>query len=109
MTQSFTVYFEPLILEKPIQKMDKGSVSKRQKYLYIVDYWVEFPASEYGGCVLVIAADDEDCFSVIRECGNSKELHTAQRVENCRKNIADALRFELKEDLPSKVVSKFIT
>ena len=28
------------------------------KYLYIVDYWVPFPSSEYGGIINVIAEND---------------------------------------------------
>lgn len=97
--------------------MEEGSVSKKQKendkkYLYIVDYWVEFPSSEYGGCVLIIAADDEDCFNIMMEENHKNSgrwFKTPERVERCHKNIADALKFELKEDLPSRIVSEFIT
>ena len=31
-----------------------------KKYLYVVDYWVPFPASEYGGLVTLIAENDAE-------------------------------------------------
>lgn len=34
-------------------------------YLYVVDNWVPFPASEYGGIILVAAHSDEDCVSLL--------------------------------------------
>ena len=37
------------------------------KYLYIVDYWVPFPQSEYGGVINVVAKDDQECFDLCRE------------------------------------------
>ena len=35
------------------------------KYLYIIDYWVPFPSSEYGGVVNVIAEDDSEAFELL--------------------------------------------
>ena len=37
------------------------------KYLYIVDHFVPFPQSEYGGLWNVIAEDDNECFDLITE------------------------------------------
>ena len=37
------------------------------KYLYIVDHFVPFPQSEYGGIWNVLASDDEECFHLITE------------------------------------------
>ena len=36
-------------------------------YLYIVEYWVPFPLSEYGGLQLVIASSNADCISILEE------------------------------------------
>ena len=35
------------------------------KSLYIVDYWVPFPQSEYGGIVNLIADDDSEAFELL--------------------------------------------
>ena len=35
------------------------------KNLYLVDYWVPFPSSEYGGMVAVVAEDDHECHDVL--------------------------------------------
>ena len=37
------------------------------KSLYIVDYWVPFPSSEYGGVVNVIAESDSEAFSLLSD------------------------------------------
>ena len=38
-----------------------------QKYLYIVDHYIPFPRSEYGGIWNVIAESDDECFDIIAE------------------------------------------
>ena len=35
------------------------------KYLYIVEYWVPFPQSEYGGIINVIAENDSEAFELL--------------------------------------------
>jgi hypothetical protein len=35
------------------------------KFLYIVDYWVPFPSSEYGGVINVIAESDSEVFNLL--------------------------------------------
>ena len=36
-----------------------------QKFLYIVDHYIPFPSSEYGGIWNVIAEHDDECFDLI--------------------------------------------
>ena len=36
-----------------------------QKYMYIVEHYVPFPQSEYGGVWNVVAANDSECFDLI--------------------------------------------
>jgi len=36
-----------------------------QKFLYIVDHYVPFPSSEYGGIWNVVAKTDDECFDLI--------------------------------------------
>ena len=35
------------------------------KNLYIVDYWVPFPQSEYGGIINVIAESESEVFELL--------------------------------------------
>ena len=37
------------------------------KSLYIVDYWVPFPCSEYGGVVNLIAENDTEAFAILSQ------------------------------------------
>ena len=77
-----------------------------QKFLYIVDHFVNFPQSEYGGVWNVIAEHDDECFDLITEVDNEdyKECYV-----NLRNNIVKALRFALADDLDSEVIDRFIT
>lgn len=34
-------------------------------YAYLVEYWVPFPSSEYGGLQVVIASSNADCISIL--------------------------------------------
>lgn len=77
------------------------------KYLYIVDHYVPFPSSEYGGIWNVIAEDDDECFDLIsaEDEGNFYEQH----YSNLRENILNARMFALAEDAESYVVEQFTT
>ena len=35
------------------------------KYVYIMDYWVPFPTSEYGGVLTIIAENDDEVYNLI--------------------------------------------
>ena len=37
------------------------------KSLYIVDYWVPFPSSEYGGLINLIAETDTEAFEILSD------------------------------------------
>jgi len=78
-----------------------------QKFLYIVDHYVPFPNSEYGGIWNVIAIDDDECFDLIsaEDDGNFNEAH----YNRLRENIMKARTFALAEDLESEVVEEFTT
>lgn len=78
-----------------------------QKFLYIVDHYVPFPSSEYGGIWNVIAIDDDECFDLIsaEDEGNFYE----QYYTNLRENILNARTYALAEDLDSAVVEQFTT
>ena len=77
------------------------------KYLYIVDHYIPFPSSEYGGLWNVIAEDDDECFDIItaEDDGNFYE----QYYTNLRENIVKARVFALTDEVESGIVEAFTT
>ena len=63
------------------------------KYLYVVEHYVPFPQSEYGGLWNVIAHDDEECFDLITE--EDPNHFNEKYYGDLRENISKALVFEL--------------
>ena len=59
--------------------------SNEQWYLYLVNYWVPFPSSEYGGLQCVLARTKEEAIAAIKEAagdfmfGSFKDA--AERIE----------------------------
>lgn len=77
------------------------------KFIYIVDHYVPFPSSEYGGIWNVIAEDDNECFDLIvsEDEGNFYEKY----YSGLKENIVNARIYELSEDVDSGVVDSFTT
>ena len=77
-----------------------------QKFLYIVDHFVTFPRSEYGGVWNVIAEDDNECFDLIKDYdeGFNEEFYV-----NLREKVVNARTYVLAEDVESTVVESFTT
>jgi len=78
------------------------------KFLYIVDHYVPFPSSEYGGIWNVIAENDDECFDLItaEDDGNFEEKY----YSILRENILKSEYFELhSSDEESRVVMEFTT
>ena len=76
------------------------------KYLFIVDHFVPFPSSEYGGLWNVIAENDEECYDLITtDDGMNDYLY----YDKLRQNINKADKYSLLDELPSKVVTSFLT
>ena len=77
------------------------------KFLYVVDHYVPFPSSEYGGLWNVIAQDDDECFDLItaHDDGDFNEKY----YSNLRENIIKAPTYALAEDLESCIVEQFTT
>ncbi len=76
------------------------------KYLYLVDHFVNFPRSEYGGLWAVVAQDDNECFDLIKDYDN--EFNEDFYV-NLREKVVNARTFELVEEEQSRVVESFTT
>jgi hypothetical protein len=76
------------------------------KYLYIINYWVPFPASEYGGVVSVVAEDDQECYNLVVEYDNE---YYPEYYPQAMENIQKAQKFLLAEEQESRVVDSFTT
>lgn len=78
-----------------------------QKFFYIVDHYIPFPSSEYGGVWNVIAEDDDECFDLIssEDEGNFYEKY----YSDLRENIVNARTYALAEDVESTIVESFTT
>ena len=77
-----------------------------QKFLYIVDHFVPFPTSEYGGIWNVVAEHDDECFDlIVNEDGGFNE----QYYNRLRENIMKAPTFQLANDHQSEIVEQFTT
>lgn len=75
------------------------------KSLYIVDYWVPFPSSEYGGVISLIAENDNDAFNIL----SNEESYDDQYGHLIMQNVINAQRFELKDDYESGIIDSFTT
>ena len=75
------------------------------KALYIVDYWVPFPSSEYGGLINLIAESDTEAFAIL-----SKEEQFDERyVNRIMSNVVNAQKFALADEHVSGIVENFTT
>jgi peptide methionine sulfoxide reductase MsrA len=75
------------------------------KYLYIVDYWVPFPSSEYGGMIVVIAENDIDCFNQLSE----ERAFDQAYQDRIMMSVTKAQKFVLADDYESGIVEAFTT
>ena len=76
------------------------------KFFYIVDHFVPFPTSEYGGIWNVVAEHDDECFDlIVDEDGGFNE----QYYNRLRENIMKAPTFQLANEHQSEIVEEFTT
>ena len=57
--------------------------------LYIVDYWLPFPSSEYGGVQLVVAHADAECERILAESVSQSDR---EDYPNYREKIANRIK-----------------
>jgi hypothetical protein len=84
----------------------RSNLQQTMKYLYLVNHFVPFPSSEYGGLWAVTAQDDDECFDLITDYDDG--FNQKFYVE-LRENIVDGQRFALQENEGSRVVEAFTT
>jgi hypothetical protein len=76
------------------------------KHLYLVDYWVPFPASEYGGLVSVVADDDNECHDLLLDW---REDYLSEYDSRIMERVVNATKFSLLEMQESRIVDNFTT
>jgi hypothetical protein len=76
--------------------------------LYIVDYWMPFPSSEYGGVQLVVAYTDAECERILAE--DVSEYHRKD-IPDYRERIANEIKKakRLPVDAEVGIVYEFTT
>tara|TARA_R110002020_G_scaffold87507_2_gene215688 strand:- start:264 stop:530 length:267 start_codon:yes stop_codon:yes gene_type:complete len=87
------------------------------KRLYIIDYWVPFPSSEYGGMIVLIANNNKEAEQLLveqsEERNNIIDAHLGVRKgeydANILLSVERASSFELSGNPDSGIVRTFLT
>jgi len=75
------------------------------KFLYLIDYWVPFPSSEYGGVINLIAENDTEAFQLL-----TNEESFDEKYQNLiMPNVVKAQKFKLVDDYESGIIDAFTT
>ena len=69
-------------------------------YLYIIDYWVPFPSSEYGGTISLIAQNDTEAFEVLA----SEDGFPPEHKHLIMKNVIEAQKLQLADEYPEPMI-----
>ena len=75
------------------------------KSVYIIDYWVPFPQSEYGGVVNVIAKDDSEAFELLA----AEEGFNEDYIDRIMPNVIKAQKLPLDGFFDSNIIDAFTT
>jgi hypothetical protein len=75
------------------------------KYLYIVDYWVPFPSSEYGGIINLIAESDTEAFEIL----SSEDQFDGRYTDRIMERVVNSQKFALQDDYESGILEAFTT
>ena len=80
-------------------------MSSKDSYLYVLDYWVPFPASEYGGLIVLIAENDQDAFDIL---SNEEQLES-DYGHLIMEQIVKSTKLKLAEEHESGIIDVFCT
>ena len=83
----------------------RSNLHRQMKSLYIVDYWVPFPSSEYGGVINLIAENDTEAFTILSQ----EETYDSEYNHLIMPSVINAQKFELKDDYESGIIDSFTT
>ena len=70
------------------------------QFLYIIDYWVPFPSSEYGGTISLIAQNDTEAFEVLA----SEDGFPEEYRHLIMKNVIDAQKLKLADEYAEPLI-----
>jgi hypothetical protein len=76
------------------------------KYIYLVDYWVPFPSSEYGGVISVIGENDNEVHDLLLDWRDDYNSEFDNRI---MERVVNAHKFALVGEEQSRVVDTFTT
>ncbi len=76
------------------------------KYLYLVDYWVPFPSSEYGGIVSVVGENDNEVHDLLLDW---RESYISQFDNRIMERVINSHKFALVDEEESRIVDTFTT
>ena len=76
------------------------------KYLYLVDYWVPFPSSEYGGVISVIGQNDNEVHDLLLDWRDDYNSEFDNRI---MERVVNAHKFALVDEEQSRIVDTFTT
>lgn len=74
--------------------------------LYVFDYWVPFPSSEYGGLIVIAANTIDECIDLAKELDYS---YRPSDKEVIKEYILQGTVYELKYNTTPKIVKAFTT
>lgn len=78
--------------------------------MYLVDYWMPFPMSEYGGLQCVIARNEDECYRLIME---EVGPFTREKYPQCEMLIKEAVEqaavYKLADDQLPRIAKEFTT
>ena len=79
----------------------------KERFIYILDYWVPFPSTEYGGLVTLIAENDQEAFDILaaEEQLDPDNAH----IDKLMPNVINATKLKLAEEYKSGIIDVFVT
>ena len=83
-----------------------SNLQHMMKYLYLVDFWVPFPASEYSGLIAVIGKNDNEVHDILLEW---RDNYLNNYDGLIMKEVVNSRKFALVQDEKSRVVEAFTT
>ena len=82
-------------------------MESKEKFVYVIDYWVPFPSSEYGGLVSLIAGSDAEAFDILTDEDQLDYDNT--HIDKLMPNIINATKLRLADDYESGILDVFVT
>ena len=79
----------------------------KERFIYILDYWVPFPSTEYGGLVTLIAENDQEALDIL--AAEDQLDPDNAHIDKLMPNIINATKLKLAEEYKSGIIDVFVT